>query len=287
MKTSDSKGLRSVGCESNGILTSKPMRFAVFCWTHRGVGRQRIAPDTPIAEACELSLTIRTQYEDARLHADNLGGSLEKAFIFEESGNKATQKALPIIRRAMRWCEQNDAVLIVNNLTNSYTWRAYDALMREKKVASGDVRVEFPDVNDFRYGALHLYFKQNEMRRRQEKERQLRSERMKAVAAEKKLGFAAERNGKAEDGERGRRTQIAKARAHNDFLIRVVASIRKTSPGIDPASVMKLLNEKARFDKRYAPVRSDHWTVPSFKTFMRRHYPDDVSQETSSGAKIG
>jgi hypothetical protein len=97
-------------------MPSDQKLYGLFCWTHRGVNRDRITPDTPIEVACQLSRTISIQYRTAQQVVKLYNGRLGKVFLFEEAFHQPTRNALRVIYQAIDWCRSERATLLIPDL---------------------------------------------------------------------------------------------------------------------------------------------------------------------------
>lgn len=268
-------------------MARKIQRFAIFCWTHASLDRtQRIEIDSSPELACQLSQTIRVQYEGAKARVNELGGEVVATFFYEETGHQPTEKVALKMLPALMWCIENSVAPVVNELSE-YRERGFNFYKRWLDGVSPSIgEIMFyeasPDERSLtRYGrpmSLEEFFNANrdrEANARKEKRRQrLRKKRLgglrRAIRRGAKIGFAAAWAGKVAAAERGRMVQRKRASDRAETVMTVIASIKRAKPTVSLSGIAAILNEKAKGNPKFRPARAPTWNADSVRMLVRR-----------------
>lgn len=239
-------------------------KFAVFCWTFRSPDRERLTEDTPIEIACDLSLSIRAQYEGAAQKALMEGGEIERAFIFEESAHYMSPQGAEVLAKAIRWCAESDAWLILPNFESVRSFAKYTGYLYEFG-ASLRVIEKLPAMAHDPHGQVLAHFQKHEARRKI-------SKGMKAsVKAGAKLGFASKSPNSEQAGEKGRKTQQKQAISRGAPVVQYVVSLRENEPDLTLGALAGRLNDRIGSMPELKPPKAERWTKESLGQLLRRH----------------
>lgn len=284
-------------------MVNAQKKFAVFCWTHHGIDRERLTNDTPIDEVCRLSVTIRAQYEAAKAKASNERGAIEKVFVFEEMAHQPSRKAILIIFEAIEWCRRNGATLLVADLGKyaNRDFAIYQAFSKYFTQKTKDVAMLYwvpEDIGCLPNGhgeTLRSYFKT-----RYQLEKRLRcAERKKRIEARQeaeakahfnaiverraegvrrvvkdgaKIGFGSpkwkERNAIS---TKGIVAQKIKAASHAEPILTAVHVKFPDVCAFTYQMASDFLNEAMNENSSLCPPRADRWNADSVRAYFNRH----------------
>lgn len=254
-------------------VNNEQMRFAVFCWTHRGSGRERITQATSLEDAIAQSETIRTQYAAAIEHIRFHRGVLANVFLYEEKAHYPSPQAAFAVRRALRWCRENNAFLLVCDMQvfRKRRFAHYESYLNEESGSLKRVLKECilpqEDISNLRIHFSDCH--ETERGERIAKKRVAGYHR--AVASGAKPGFLGNWEGKSEAGEKGRKAQQVRALSRAEPIIKFVWETTSECPGYGFSEIAMCLNEMAEEDPCYKPARSGAWTGNSIRVFYNRY----------------
>lgn len=239
-------------------------KFAVFCWTFRSPDRERLKEDTPIEIACELSLSIRAQYEGAVQRARLEGGEVVGTFVFEESAHYMSPRGAEVLARAISWCLANEACLILPDFEKVRHSGPYAGYLVEFGASLRAIE-PLPTMAHDPHGQVLAHFQKHEKRQRISKGVKA------AVRAGAKLGFAADTQESKSAGQLGRQTQRIKAVSRATAVVQLVDDLRRQKPEITLNSLADELNAALATMPDLKPSRSHKWTAAALRMLLKRH----------------
>lgn len=191
-------------------MPSKQKLYGLFCWTHRGVNRERITQDTPIEVACQLSRTISIQYRTAEQVVKLSRGRLGRVFLFEEAFHQPTRNALRVIYQAIDWCRAEGAKLLIPDLfpdkvgapVAQRSFGSYEGISQHLYLRKSSIDWDYLPTNAF-HDELRQHFMecyaQERAARQAKRAQRLEAEHQKALKA-------------AEEAERARKERAVQRR---------------------------------------------------------------------------
>ncbi len=255
-------------------MLAKPC--AVFLWTHKGLGRERITSDTPLEVALAESKTMRVQYEAAQRYALSNGLKIDKPFMFEETGHLPTDRAFPTMRRAISWCKANSATLIIHAL-RSYPGRGFTSInmgifMKHFERNNPDVRIVWINPSPEEEGLREHFDECRRAEKLRRKNRRISIKLRRLVADDKFIPYLAlGGHDQSEARERGRATQSESARLKALHILQELSLILRSPSLADYSDIAVSLNIIMQSDERVSPPRAKRWTEAGLRRYLKYH----------------